>query len=89
MPSSAVASVAGNPISTRAFDHSMYVDAKGEASQQFNELVISQVPPTYTKCVSQVRKTIPSLAKTKAATLQHRLQGALHLVAFAARSWTS
>ena len=70
VPSSAVASVAGNPISTRAFDHWMYVDAKGEAAQQPGEPVIIPDPPTYTKCVAQVRSAIPSLAKTKVATLQ-------------------
>ena len=70
VPSSAVATVAGNPISTRAFDHWMYVDAKGEAAQQPGEPVIIPDPPNYTKCVAQVRKAIPSLAKTKTATLQ-------------------
>jgi parvulin-like peptidyl-prolyl isomerase len=70
VPSSAVATVAGNPISTRAFDHWMYVDAKGEAEQESGEPVIIPDPQdNYKGCIATVRADIPSLAKTKTATI--------------------
>lgn len=64
VPSGAVASVSGNPITTRAFNHWMYVAAKGEAqSSQGTPVVAPTDPPDFTGCVSQVRQQDPSLAK--------------------------
>jgi foldase protein PrsA len=70
VPSSAVATVAGNPISTRAFNHWLYVDAKGEAAQEPGEPVIIPDAPTYTKCAAQLKTAIPQLAKATTATLK-------------------
>jgi foldase protein PrsA len=60
-----VATVAGNPISTGAFNHWMYVAAKGNASQTpGTPVIVPNDPPEFKNCVAQVRKQIPSLAKT-------------------------
>jgi foldase protein PrsA len=60
-----VAVVAGNPISTRAFKHWMFVAAKGQASQSPGQpIIVPSDPPQFKGCVSQVRAKIPTLAKT-------------------------
>ena len=64
VPGNAVVNMAGNPISTQAFDHWMYVAAKGSAQQTPGAPVIVPTdPPNFTNCIAQVRKQIPSLAK--------------------------
>ncbi len=64
VPSDAVANVSGNPITTRAFNHWMYVAAKGEAQSSQGAPVIAPTdPPDFTGCISQVRQQDPSLAK--------------------------
>jgi parvulin-like peptidyl-prolyl isomerase len=71
LPGNSVASVAGNSITTRAFDHWMYVAAKGNASQSAGSPVIVPTdPPDFKGCIKQVRQQIPSLAKTPAKTLK-------------------
>jgi foldase protein PrsA len=70
VPSDSVAVVAGNPITTKAFKHWMFVAAQGQASQSPGSPVIIPDPPNYTQCIADARKDIPSLAKTKAATLK-------------------
>jgi foldase protein PrsA len=65
IPGNSVADVAGNPISARAFDHWMYVAAKGQASESAGQPVIVPTdPPDFTKCIAQVRVQIPALKKT-------------------------
>jgi foldase protein PrsA len=60
-----VATMAGNPISTDAFNHWMYVAAKGNASQQpGSPVIVPNDPPEFKNCIAQVRKQIPSLSKT-------------------------
>jgi foldase protein PrsA len=60
-----VADMSGNSVSTRAFDHWMYVAAKGNASQSPGApVIVPNDPPDFKNCLSQVRKQIPSLAKT-------------------------
>jgi foldase protein PrsA len=60
-----VATMAGNPISTAAFNHWMYVAAKGNASQTPGApVIVPNDPPEFKSCIAQVRKQIPSLAKT-------------------------
>jgi parvulin-like peptidyl-prolyl isomerase len=60
-----VASMAGNSVSTNAFNHWMYVAAKGNASQTPGApVIVPNDPPSFKGCVAQVRKQIPSLAKT-------------------------
>jgi len=65
VPGNSVADVAGNSISTAAFNHWMYVAAEGSASQSPGEPVIVPTdPPSFTGCIKQVREQIPSLSKT-------------------------
>jgi foldase protein PrsA len=71
IPGNSVAVVAGNPISQQAFNHWMYVDAKGEAAQSPGQpVIVPNDPPTFTNCISQARAQIPSLKKTATKTLQ-------------------
>ena len=60
-----VAVVAGNPISTKAFKHWMFVAAKGQAAQSPGQpIIVPSDPPQFKGCVAQVRAKIPTLAKT-------------------------
>ena len=75
VPGDSVASVAGNPITTQAFNHWMYVAAKSQAAQQPGQpVIVPNDPPDFTKCIADVRKAIPSLAKTSAKTLKTACQ---------------
>ncbi len=71
VPGDSVADMSGNPISTRAFDHWMYVAAKGNASQSPGApVIVPNDPPEFKNCIAQVRKQIPSLSKTTDKTLK-------------------
>ncbi|MFL5865067.1 MAG: peptidyl-prolyl cis-trans isomerase [Solirubrobacteraceae bacterium] len=71
VPSDSVATVAGNPISTQAFKHWMYVAAAGQAAQSPGQpVIVPSDPPNFTKCIAQVRQQIPSLKKTADKTLK-------------------
>jgi foldase protein PrsA len=71
IPGNSVAVVAGNPITTATFNHWMYVAAKGQAAQSPGApIIVPSGPPAFTACIAQVRKQIPSLAKTPTATIQ-------------------
>src|SRR5579862_9300039 len=71
IPGNAVAVVAGNPISTRAFDHWMFVVAKTQAAQAPGEpVIVPNDPPKFNSCISQVRAEIPTLRKTATTTLR-------------------
>lgn len=71
VPGDAVANVAGNPVTLQAFNHWMFVLAKSQAANNPGQpVVVPTDPPTFNQCVSNVRKQIPSLAKTSAKTLQ-------------------
>jgi foldase protein PrsA len=70
VPGDSVAVVAGNPITTKAFKHWMFVAAQGQAAQSPGSPVIIPDPPNYTQCIATARKEIPSLAKTPAKTLK-------------------
>ena len=60
-----VADMAGNPVTTAAFNHWMFVAAKGNASQSPGQpVIVPNDPPDFKKCIAQVRKEIPTLAKT-------------------------
>jgi len=75
IPGNAVADVAGNPISTQAFNHWMFVAAKSQAAQSPGQPVIVPTdPPQFTQCIANVKKQIPSLAKTKDAQLRSDCQ---------------
>ena len=71
IPGDSVATMAGNPVSTRAFDHWMFVAAKGNSAQSPNSpVIVPNDPPNFKSCIAQVRKQIPSLAKTTDAQLK-------------------
>ena len=71
-----VASVAGNPITTQAFNHWMYVAAKSQAAQQNPgaPVIVPNDPPNFDKCIAQARKAFPNLAKTATKTLRSGCQ---------------
>ena len=65
VPDGAVASMAGNTISTQAFNHWMFVAAKEQASQSPGQpVIVPNDPPNFNKCLSTVRAEIPALKKT-------------------------
>jgi foldase protein PrsA len=71
VPGNSVAVVAGNPISLKAFNHWMYVDAKGQAASSPGQPVIVPTdPPQFTGCIAQARSQIASLKKTPVKTLR-------------------
>lgn len=71
VPGNSVADVAGNPITTQAFNHWMFVAAKSQAAQSPGApVIVPNDPPNFSHCVAQVRKQVPSLAKTSAKQLQ-------------------
>jgi foldase protein PrsA len=66
IPGDAVADMAGNPISTQAFKHWMFVAAKASSSQSPGApVIVPSDPPQFSSCISQVRSQIPSFAKGK------------------------
>ena len=71
VPSDAVVNVDGNPISTRAFNHWLYVAAKSQAAQSPGApVIVPNDPPNFTNCIAQVRKQVPTLAKAKDSQIQ-------------------
>jgi foldase protein PrsA len=66
VPGDAVVDVAGNPISTQAFNHWMYVAAKTQAAQSpGTPVIVPNGPPNFKSCIQQVRAQYPSFAKGK------------------------
>jgi len=71
IPGDSVASVAGNPITTRAFNHWMFVAAKSNAAQSGTpQVIVPTDPPAFHGCIKQVREQIPTLSKTTDKTLR-------------------
>jgi foldase protein PrsA len=71
IPGNSVAVVAGNPISLKAFNHWMYVDAKGQAAQSPGQpVIVPNDPPQFTRCIADARAKIPTLKKTPVKTLR-------------------
>jgi foldase protein PrsA len=71
VPGDSVADVAGNPITTQAFNHWMYVAAKSQAAQSpGSPVIVPSDPPNFTKCIAQVKKQVPQLAKSSDKTLK-------------------
>jgi foldase protein PrsA len=59
-----VADMAGNPITTGAFDHWMYVEAASNAAQSPGApVIVAEDPPQFNGCITQVRRQIASYAK--------------------------
>lgn len=64
VPSGSVVNVSGNTITSRAFNHWMYIAAKGQTqSNPGAPLVVPNDPPDFKNCVAQVRKQVPNLSK--------------------------
>ena len=75
IPGNSVAVVAGNPITTRAFNHWMFVVAKTQAAQSpGSPVIVPEDPPNFPNCISDVRAEIPTLAKTATKTLRSDCQ---------------
>ena len=72
VPGDSVADVSGNPITLQAFNHWMYVAAKGNASQSggSSPVIVPTDPPDFKGCIAQARKEIPSVAKQSDAQLK-------------------
>ncbi len=71
VPGDAVVNVDGSPISTRAFDHWMYVAAKSQASQNTGTpVIVPSDPPNFAHCIAQVKAEVPTLAKASTTTLK-------------------
>jgi foldase protein PrsA len=71
VPGNSVANVAGNPITTQAFNHWMFVAAKSQAAQSPGQpVIVPNDPPNFNSCIAQARKQIPTLAKTATKTLR-------------------
>ena len=69
--SDSVATVAGNSISQAAFDHWMFVAAKGNSSQSpGSPVIVPNDPPQFKNCIAQVRAQIPTLSKQSDKTIQ-------------------
>jgi foldase protein PrsA len=70
VPGDSIADVAGNPITTKAFNHWMYVAAKGQASQSPGSPVIIPDPPDYKQCIAKLKTLVPTGSKTPDSTLK-------------------
>jgi foldase protein PrsA len=71
VPGNSVADVAGNPITTAAFNHWMYVAAKSQAAQTpGSPVIVPNDPPSFNRCIAQARKLVPSLSKTSTTQLR-------------------
>ncbi len=67
VPGNSVADVAGNPITTQAFNHWMYVAAKGTAAQSGpgSPVVVPTDPPNFKSCIAQARKLVSQVSGQK------------------------
>ena len=55
----------------QAFNHWMYVAAKGNATQSVGApVIVPNDPPNFESCIKQVREQIPTLAKTPDTTIR-------------------
>jgi foldase protein PrsA len=70
VPGNSVADVAGNPITSQAFNHWLFVAAKSQTAQNPGSPTIVPDPPTFDKCLAQVRHYLPNLASTPAKTIR-------------------
>ena len=77
VPGDAVVNVAGNPISTQAFNHWMYVAAKSQAAQSpGSPVIVPNDPPNFPTCVAQARADVAALAKASTKTVRSECQQA-------------
>jgi len=76
IPGDSVAVMAGNPITTAAFNHWMFVAAKGNSASSVGApVIVPNDPPNFDACLAQVRREIPALAKTPAKTIRADCKG--------------
>ncbi|MGI8506830.1 MAG: hypothetical protein ACR2MK_08530, partial [Solirubrobacteraceae bacterium] len=65
IPGNSVAVMAGNPITTKMFNHWMYVAATTQAAQSPGQpVIVPNDPPSFDHCIAQARAKIPALRKT-------------------------
>jgi foldase protein PrsA len=76
VPGNSVADVAGNAITLQAFNHWMYVAAKGSAAQggAGAPVIVPNDPPNFANCIAQARKEIPQVAKQSDKQLKSACQ---------------
>jgi foldase protein PrsA len=70
VPGNSVAVVAGNPVTTQAFNHWMYVDAKGSSQGATTPVIVPNDPPQFNNCIADARKAIPQVAKESTSQLR-------------------
>ncbi len=71
VPGNSVADVAGNPITTQAFNHYMLIAAKYQALQNPGiPVIVANDPPNFSACIKSVRNQIPSLKSQKTSQLR-------------------
>ncbi len=72
VPGDSVADMAGNPITTQAFNHWMYVTAKLSLAQSGSSapVVVPNDPPGFQNCILQARREISQVATQSSATLR-------------------
>ncbi|HEY3775355.1 MAG TPA: peptidyl-prolyl cis-trans isomerase [Solirubrobacteraceae bacterium] len=76
VPSGAVASVAGNSISTRALNHWMYLVVKSQSAQSPNSpVIVPNDPPEFTSCIKEAKAGYPQLKKETDAAVRKTCQG--------------
>jgi foldase protein PrsA len=63
VPGNSVANMAGNPITLQAFNHWMYVAAKGSSQSASQAVIVPNDPPEFKNCIASARKSIPAVAK--------------------------
>jgi foldase protein PrsA len=80
VPGNAAVDVAGNPISTQAVNHWMYVAAKSQAEQESSTqpVVVPNDPPNFNNCIKLAKEAYPSLAKTATKTIRGECQSAFN-----------
>ncbi|MBV8987073.1 MAG: peptidyl-prolyl cis-trans isomerase [Solirubrobacterales bacterium] len=70
VPGNSVADMAGNPITLQAFNHWMYVAAKGSTQSPSQPVIVPNDPPNFNNCIAAARKAIPSVASQTTAQLR-------------------
>lgn len=70
VPGNSVAVVAGNPVTTEAFNHWLFVDAKGSSQGSTTPVIVPNDPPQFSKCIADARKAIPQVAKETTSQLR-------------------
>ncbi len=70
VPDNSVADMAGNPITLQAFNHWMYVAAKGSSQSPSQPVIVPNDPPDFNNCIAAARKAIPGVAKQTTAQLR-------------------